>query len=78
MILDKHGFRCAAAECFDADRTGPGENIEEMGAFDLRAEHIEERFAETVARGAQRKPLERLQQPGAILACNNAHAKKVA
>ena len=41
VVFDKHHFGRAAADGFDADGAGAGEDIEEAGTADIGAEHVE-------------------------------------
>ena len=45
MIFDEGYVGGAAAEGFDADGAGAGENVEEARAYDAGAENVEERFS---------------------------------
>lgn len=60
VIFDEDGFDGAAAQRFDANRTGAGENVEEARAAHVGAKHVEESFAQTVAGGAERSTLQGL------------------
>jgi hypothetical protein len=60
MILDENNFRGATTDSFDADRAGACEKIEEARSGDAWAKHVEERFAQAVARGAQREAFQTL------------------
>ena len=53
VIFDEYGLCGAAAEGFDADGTGAGEDVEEARAGDFGGEDIEESFAQAVAGGAE-------------------------
>ena len=53
VIFHEDYLRGAAAEGFDADRAGASEEIDEMRAGDVRAEDVEEGFAEFVAGGTE-------------------------
>ena len=57
VVFDEHDFEGAAAESFDADGAGAGEDVEETRAGDVGAEDVEESFAEAVAGGAERVAL---------------------
>jgi len=53
VIFDKGYIRGAAAEGFDAYGACAGKDVEEAGAYNARAENVEERFAEAVAGGTE-------------------------
>jgi hypothetical protein len=42
MVFDKHDFSGTAAERFDADGAGAGEDVQEAAAGDAFSEDIEE------------------------------------
>ena len=73
VIFDKGNMGGAAAEGFDADGAGAGEDVKETRAYDAGAEDVEERFAKAVAGGTEREPLQALQDTAAIFAGNDAH-----
>ncbi len=73
MIFDEDDFRGAAAERFNAHRACPRKNINESRARDCGTQHIEKRFPQTVARGAQSKAFEAFQDTAAIGSSNDAH-----
>src|SRR6267154_93689 len=74
MIFDEDGLRCAAADCFDADSAGAGEDIEEAGAGDVGTENVEESFAQTIAGRTEGVALEGLEDAAAVFAGNDAHS----
>ena len=51
--FDENCFARAAADGFDADGSGAGEEVDEKGFFDGRAEDVEEGFAQAIAGGAR-------------------------
>ena len=57
MIFYEDGRNGSAADGFDTDGAGSGEQIEETRAFDAWAEDVEESFAQHVAGGAKRESL---------------------
>lgn len=73
MIFDEGYVGGAAAEGFDADGAGPGEDVEEARAYDAGAEDVEEGFAKAVAGGAESEAFQALQDAAAVFACNDAH-----
>src|ERR1700730_14984066 len=73
VIFNEQDVDGAAADGFDANRAGTSEKINELRAGDLRAKNVEERFAETVAGGAQRRAVETLQDAAAISSGDDAH-----
>ena len=73
MILDEHDFDCAAAQGLDPNRTGPCEKIDEARSGNVRAQHIEERFAQTVAGGPKCGALEAPQDAAAVGSSDDAH-----
>jgi len=66
MIFNEDDFGGAAAEGFNADGTGPREEIDEASAGDIGSQYVEERFAEAIAGRAQREALEAFQDAAAI------------
>ena len=75
VIFDEGNVGGAAAECFDADGSGAGEDVEKAGADHARPEDVEERFAQTVAGGTKSEPLQAFQDTAAIFAGNDAHGE---
>jgi len=73
VILDEHDFCCAATNGFDTDGAGAGEDVEEAGAADVGAEHVEEGFTQTIAGGAEGVAPEAFQDAAAIFAGDDAH-----
>lgn len=73
MIFDEDGFGGAAAEGFDADGAGAGEDVEEARACDGGAEDVEEGFAQAVTGGTKGRAFEALQDTAAIFAGDDAH-----
>ncbi len=73
MVLDKDDFDGAAAYSFDADSARAGKNVEEARAAHVRAEYVEEGFAQAVASRAERIAFETFQDAAAIFSGNNAH-----
>lgn len=73
VVFDEDDFEGAAAESFDADGAGAGEDIEEAGARDVGTEDVEEGFAEAVAGRAERGALEAFEDAAAIFAGDDAH-----
>jgi len=73
MVFDEDDFEGAAAEGFDANGAGAGEDIEEAGARDVGAEDVEEGFAKTVAGGAEGVALEGFEDAAAEFTGDDAH-----
>src|SRR5882672_8014000 len=73
MIFYEDGLRGAAADCFDADRAGAGENVKEAGTWDVGPENVEEGFAQTIAGRAEGIALEGFEDAAAIFAGDDAH-----
>src|SRR4249920_2306397 len=61
VVFDEGYVGGAAAEGFDADGAGAGEDIEEARAYNPGAEDIEKRFAQAVAGGTKSEAFEALQ-----------------
>jgi hypothetical protein len=78
VVFDEDDFEGAAAEGFDANGAGAGEDIEETRAGDVGAEDVEEGFAEAVAGGTERVALEGFEDAAAIFAGDDAHIKTAA
>jgi hypothetical protein len=73
MIFDEDGFDGTTAEGFNADGAGTGEQVDETGVGNSRAEDVEQSFAEAVAGGAQGLALERFENAAAVGAGDDAH-----
>ncbi len=73
MIFDEDDFGSAAAEGFDADGTGSGEEIDESRTSYVGGQHVEERFAQAVAGGAQGEALEAFQDAASVDSGDDAH-----
>jgi hypothetical protein len=73
VVFDEDDFEGAAAEGFDANGAGAGEDIEKAGARDVGAEDVEEGFAKAVAGGAEGVALEGFEDAAAIFAGDDAH-----
>lgn len=73
MVFDKGCVDRAAAEGFDADGAGAGEDVEEARASDGGAEDVEECFAEAVAGGTEGEAFEAFEDAAAIFAGDDAH-----
>src|SRR5712692_4458805 len=73
VIFDEDDFGSAAAEGFDADGAGSGEKIDESRAEDVGGQHVEERFAQAVAGGAQGEAFEAFQDAAAVDSRDDAH-----
>src|SRR5260370_30568676 len=73
VIFDEDDFGGAAAEGFDADGAGSGEEIDEAGAGNVGGQHVEERFAEAVAGGAQGEAFEALEDTASVGSGDDAH-----
>jgi len=73
VIFDEGYVGGAAAEGFDADGAGAGEDVEEARACYGGAEDVEERFAQAVAGGTESEALQALQDTAAVFASDDAH-----
>jgi hypothetical protein len=73
VVFDEDGFEGAAAEGFDANGAGAGEDIEETGARDVGTKDVKEGFAKTVAGGAEGVAFEGFEDAAAIFAGDDAH-----
>src|SRR5260370_40071601 len=73
VILDEDDFGGAAAEGFDADGAGSGEEVDESRAGCIGGQHVEESFAQAVAGGAQGEALETLQDAASVSSGDDAH-----
>ncbi len=73
VIFDEEDALRAAAEGFNADGAGAGEEVEEVGAWDSGGENVEEGFAEAVARGAEVGRIEGFELTRAVSAGDDAH-----
>lgn len=76
MIFEKGYVGSAAAESFDADGTGTGEDVEEAGAYYAGTEDVEERFAQAVAGGTESEAFEAFEDAAAVFAGDDAHRKE--
>ena len=76
MIFDEGYVGGAAAEGFDSDGAGAGEDIEEAGADYARAEDVEKRFAEAVAGGTKREAFQALEDAAAVFAGDDTHVSE--
>ena len=63
----------SAAERFDADRAGARVGVDEQRVHDRRAENVEERFTQAVARRAHAQLARALQMTAAVLAGDDSH-----
>jgi len=73
MRFSEEDFAGAAAESFDADCTGASEEVDEEGAFDGRAENVEESFAESIAGGTEAQRFRTLEAATAKFSGDDAH-----
>jgi hypothetical protein len=73
VVFDEDDFEGAAAEGFDADGAGAGEDVEEARAGDVGAEDVEEGFAKAVAGGAEGVALEGFEDAATVFAGDDAH-----
>ena len=73
MILDEHNFGGATAQGFNPDGACSGKQIDESGAGDVGSQHVEQRFAQAIACGSQRKALEAFQDAAAVGSGDDAH-----
>ena len=73
VVFDEDDFEGSAAEGFDANGAGAGEDIEEAGARDVGAEDVEESFAKAVAGGTEGVALEGFEDAATIFAGDDAH-----
>jgi len=73
VIFEEGYVGGAAAEGFDADGAGAGENVEEARARYGGAENVEERFAQAVAGGTESEAFQALQDTAAIFSGDDAH-----
>jgi len=73
VIFDEDDFGGSAAESFNADGTGSGEEVYEARTGDVGSQHVEEGFAQAVAGGAQGEAFEALQDAAAVDSGNDAH-----
>jgi len=76
VIFDEGNVGGAAAESFNADGAGAGEDVEKARADNAGAEDIEKRFAQAVAGGTKSEPLQALQDTAAIFAGDDAHRRE--
>jgi len=76
VIFEEGYVGSAAAESFDADGTGTGEDVEEAGAYYAGTEDIEERFAQAVAGGTESEAFEAFEDAAAVFAGDDAHRKE--
>ncbi len=74
MIFNKHDFGGAAAQRFDADRSRPRKEIEEMAAGDAFGENVEESLTQAIAGRAKREALEALELAAAKSSGDDAHS----
>ena len=77
VIFDEDGFDGAAAEGFDSNGAGAGEDVEETRAGDVGAEDVEESFAEAVASGTEGVASEGFEDAAAVFAGDDAHSMTV-
>jgi len=73
VIFDEGYVGGAAAEGFDADGAGAGEDVEEAGADYAGTEDVEERFAKAVAGGTEGEAFEAFEDAAAVFAGDDAH-----
>jgi len=73
VIFDEGYVGGTAAEGFDADGTGAGEDVEEAGAYYAGTEDVEERFAQAVAGGTEGETFETFEDAAAVFAGDDAH-----
>jgi hypothetical protein len=73
VIFDEDDLDGTAAEGFDADGAGAGEDVKEARAADVWAEDVEEGFAEAVAGGAEGGAFETFEDAAAVFASDDAH-----
>ena len=74
VVFDEDDFEGPAAEGFNADSAGAGEDIEEAGAGDVGAKDVKEGFAKTVAGGAEGVAFEGFEDAAAIFSGDDAHS----
>ena len=72
-ILREVNLPRAAAECFNANGAGSGEEVAKDGAFNARSEHVEKRLPQPVAGRPGFYSLGTDQQMGAKFSCYHAH-----
>jgi hypothetical protein len=73
VVFDEDGFDGAAAQSFDSNGAGTGEDVEEARTADVGTENVEEGFAQAVAGGAESVALEVFENAAAVFAGDDAH-----
>jgi hypothetical protein len=73
VLLHKYRFACAAAQRFDSNRTGAGEQIEETRTQNAIGNDIEKCFAQPVAGGPKRVALQAFELTAAKCSGNHSH-----
>jgi hypothetical protein len=71
--FDKKNLARAAAQRLDADCASTGIEIKKHRVLNARPEDVEERFAQTIACGAQLQSAQTRRAAASIFACNDAH-----
>src|ERR1700734_3236809 len=73
IALDKSYQFCAAANCFNAHRTGSGIKIEKGRTGNPGSDHIEERFAQPIAGWPRAQPRRSCKNARTKLTGNDPH-----
>ncbi len=76
VIFNEGNVSGAAAESFNANGAGSGEDVEEARADYAGAENVEESLAQAVAGRTKREALQALQDTAAIFAGDDAHERE--
>src|SRR5204863_8693819 len=73
-FLHADGAHGSAAQTFEAERAGAGEQLDHTRAFHACAEAVEHGLADEVGSGSDIKPLGHFEQPSARSSTDDAHA----
>jgi len=75
MLLHKNRAVRAPAKRFDADGARARIEIHKRGAFHGRAQNIEQRFPQAIARRPQQLPLQAAQRPAPVFSGDHSHGE---